>query len=183
MNVEWSKTGCLIVKTKKFEDERGYFTEIFKQSQSETKFLQDNLSFSQEGVVRGMHFQTKNPQGKYVRCISGMVLDAVIDLRKDSPTYGVMETFQLIAHANDDNAILIPPGFAHGFWAMADSILFYKCTTEYEPQFDSGISPLDPDFDFPWHNEKDLILSNKDRELQTFKEFDLNFQGWRKTSC
>ena len=177
MDVEWSKTGCLIVKTKKFEDERGYFTELFKQSQHESKFYQDNLSFSSEGVVRGMHFQTKNPQGKLIRCISGLIIDVVIDLRKASPTYGVMEEFQLIAHASDDNAIMIPPGFAHGFWAQSDSIVFYKCTTEYEPEYDSGITPLDLEFPFPWKDEKNLIISVKDQKLQCFKEFDSKVGG------
>jgi dTDP-4-dehydrorhamnose 3,5-epimerase len=171
MDVEWSKTGCLIVKTRKYDDERGYFTEIFKQSQFEPRFVQDNLSFSQEGVVRGMHFQTKNPQGKLVRCLFGMITDVVIDLRRNSTTYGVMEEFQLIPKSSDDIAVLIPPGFAHGFLALADSMLLYKCTTEYEPQYDSGIHPLDPDFDFPWKRETSVIISEKDKNLQSFKSF------------
>lgn len=170
-DVEWSKTGCLVVKTNKFEDERGYFTEIFKQTQYQSTFVQDNLSYSLEGVVRGMHFQTKYPQGKLVRCIQGMIIDVVIDLRKHSPTYGMMEEFSLIAHAKDDIAVLVPPGFAHGFMALADSILFYKCTQEYDHYSDGGINPMDPHFPFPWKKEQGLIISEKDQKLPLFSEF------------
>lgn len=180
-NVEVSKTGCLVFKTQKFDDERGYFTEIFKQSLHDVQFKQDNLSFSNEGTVRGMHFQKKNPQGKFVRLISGMIVDVVIDLRHASPTFGEMETFQLIAQAQDDNALYIPPGFAHGFMAMSNSILLYKCTTEYDPQSDGGINPLDPHFDFPWKGEDNLLISNKDKALPNFVRFCEEFGGFLYT--
>lgn len=175
IGVSWSKTGCLTIPVKKYEDERGYFTEVFKQSQMEPRFYQDNLSYSYENVVRGMHFQRKNPQGKLVRCLQGRITDVVIDLRRNSPTFMMVETFQLMAHSNDDIAVLIPPGFAHGFMAECDSILFYKCTTEYDPESDTGINPLDSIFDFPWSGMKDIIVSEKDKSLPYFKSIDPYF--------
>lgn len=168
-----SETGCIIFPIQIFRDSRGSFSEVFRDVDFGLDFKQDNVSVSFENVVRGMHFQTKNPQGKLVRVLSGEVTDAVIDLRIGSPSYGKMEVFKL---KPDDYALFVPPGFAHGFWAHETSVFFYKCTEIYDKESDGGINPLDPDYDFPWKRIIPYLnISEKDRALPYLRDFQSPF--------
>ena len=160
-----------------FQDERGYFIESYNQkalldSGFDKKFVQDNESKSVKGVLRGLHFQTKNLQGKLVRCVSGMVLDVAVDLRKDSKTYLQWES--AILNGERKNMFYIPEGFAHGFLVLSDEAVFsYKCTNYYTPEFESGIIWNDPTLSIDWQLDKwgigKPILSEKDRNLNIFK--------------
>jgi dTDP-4-dehydrorhamnose 3,5-epimerase len=169
--IKVTRTGCIEIPIKQFEDSRGFFTELYKRSEIDflPMFAQDNLSFSYTNVVRGMHYQKARPQGKLIRVLTGRVLDVALDLRPKSPTFGQWETFIL---SPKSSAIYIPEGFAHGFWTLADAQFLYKCTTEFSVKYDTGINPLDPFLKFPWMNSlDDIILSQKDKELPLFAQF------------
>lgn len=151
-----------------FEDERGHFFEsyskpLFTSLGLPYEFVQDNQSFSTKGVLRGLHFQNEPfAQGKLVRVITGQVLDVAVDCRPDSPTFGKCETFLLDSRIA--NMAWIPPGFAHGFVALEDSIFSYKCTNVYNKAAEGGIIWNDPDLSIDWGidnpnvSEKDIIL-------------------------
>lgn len=149
-------------------DARGFFLEMFQQElYSEigisTPFVQDNFSRSAHGVVRGLHFQINNPQGKLVTCINGSVLDVVVDLRVDSVTFG--QHYSVILDSEKRNQLWIPPGFAHGFSVLSESAdFFYKCTDFYAPEDEAGIIWHDPELGIDWKikapkvSEKDMML-------------------------
>lgn len=151
-----------------FEDERGHFLETYNKPLFEKlglpmEFVQDNQSFSIKGVLRGLHFQNDPcAQGKLVRVITGQVLDVAVDIREDSPTFGQYETFLLDAKVG--NMAWIPPGFAHGFVALEESIFSYKCTNIYNKQAEGGLIWNDSDINIDWGvscplvSEKDLLL-------------------------
>ena len=131
--------------------------------------MQDNESNSVKGVLRGLHFQTKYPQGRLVRCISGKVLDVAVDLRKNSPTYLQWESIVLDSERN--NMFYIPEGFAHGFLVLSDEAVFsYKCTDYYAPIFESGIIWNDKSLNIDWqvkkYKIKTLIISEKDLKMK-----------------
>jgi len=163
----------ILVEPKVFSDDRGYFLESFKSSEFllnhiPNYFVQDNLSFSKQNVIRGMHLQKKpKEQGKLVSVIKGRVLDVAVDLREESPTF----TKWIAVELNDkQHAMLyIPEGFAHGFLALTVEVyLVYKCTKEYDPKYDSGIRWDDPDIGIEWPiNEP--VVSEKDKNLPYFK--------------
>jgi dTDP-4-dehydrorhamnose 3,5-epimerase len=164
------------ITPKLFHDERGFFFEsysqkVFKENGINAVFIQDNQSFSKKNVLRGLHYQTGDfAQGKLVRVIKGKVLDVAVDLRKGSPTYGKHEAVIL-----DDvkcNMLYVPEGFAHGFLAMEETILVYKCTNIYNKGSEGGILWNDPDLNIDWQ-AKDPIVSEKDRELKYFKQATL----------
>lgn len=164
-----SQTGCRIYTPKKYLDQRGYFTELSRESATDLRFKQVNLSCSSLGTVRGLHFQTVNPQGKFIAVISGEVIDVVVDLRVGSPTYGVLESFRL---KDMNQMVYVPPGFAHGFWALDKSFFYYQCTTEYHSGSDSGINPLDKDLALPWLDRaEELLVTPKDKSLPCLKDF------------
>ncbi|MEE9447782.1 MAG: dTDP-4-dehydrorhamnose 3,5-epimerase [Arenicellales bacterium] len=155
--IEIEKTalsGVVIVKNKVFGDERGFFMETFNQQRFEsvglpTHFVQDNHSRSSKGVLRGLHYQYPQWQGKLVRVLSGAILDVAVDIRPDSKTYGDWVSVEL----NDENRyqLYIPPGFAHGFATLSDTAdVAYKCTTAYKPEDDAGILWNDPDIGVEW---------------------------------
>jgi dTDP-4-dehydrorhamnose 3,5-epimerase len=156
-----------------YTDNRGWFFEFFKESAFRElgiteKFMQENISYSRKGVIRGMHFQlTPFEQAKVVSVLSGKVLDAVIDLRSNSPTFGRVYTCLLTAEKH--NILMVPAGFAHGFAAMEDSVFIYKTNTEYNPAAEQGIIWNDPSLNIPWPFNNP-ILSEKDRNLPTFDE-------------
>ena len=168
-----SKTGCLLMDIQRFVDGRGYFSEVYRYDEFHKihgvaygrpapVFIQNNLSFSGRNVVRGMHYQMNQTQGKYVRVMEGSVVDVVIDLRKSSKTYGMLESFELNI---DNHALYIPPGFAHGFWAKRSVLFFYQCTDLYDKASDRSISPTDKSIDFPWHHcNEELVISDKDKQ-------------------
>jgi dTDP-4-dehydrorhamnose 3,5-epimerase len=158
-----------------FGDERGLFIESFSKSKFQKlglpgDFEQDNQSFSKKGVLRGLHFQTgEHAQGKLVRVISGRVLDVAVDMRKDSPTFGKWEFFDL--NGLDNEMVYIPEGFAHGFLALEDSVFSYKCTKGYNKASESGIIWNDSALAIQWP-EMDYIISEKDQELLQFNQIN-----------
>lgn len=171
------------IKGPVFKDERGYFFENYNRIRFEeaglpTNFKQDNFSRSQAGILRGMHLQLEpNAQVKYVRTLIGSVLDVVVDLRKDSPTYG--QTHSVVLDSREFNALLIPEGFAHGFAALEETIFHYKCSDIYHPESETGIRWDDPDLAIDW-KLKDPLISDKDKKLPTFKEFTEKFRAHLK---
>ncbi len=161
--------GLILVKPKVFNDGRGFFVEEYKKSDF-TKaginidFTQDNHSKSSRGVLRGLHFQ-KEPyaQAKLVRCIKGKVWDVAVDLRAGSATFGKWLGFEL--SEENFNMLFIPDGFAHGFLTLSqEAEIFYKCSKEYSPQYDSGVRYDDPTLNISWPL-KEVIISDKDKKL------------------
>ena len=180
MQIESLLPGLFLIKPKVFEDHRGHFFESFRedvlaQNGVETKFIQDNQSLSQKGILRGLHFQAPPfAQGKLVRVIQGAVLDVAVDIRKNSPTFGQHVAIEL----SELNFLMmyIPVGFAHGFLTLQDNTIFtYKCTDYYHPEVEGGILWNSPDLNIPWKIETP-ILSAKDEKLPTFKSFNSPFE-------
>lgn len=152
--------------TKKFPDERGFFMELVKDSNVKNlgipELKQINTSFSKANVVRGLHFQRGDKaQGKLVQCLSGHILDVVVDIDPKSPTFRRVEVYDL---KPGQGAVYAPPQAAHGFWAIQDSIVVYACTEEYAPNSEGGINPFDRSLELPWHKvQSSFIVSAKDR--------------------
>lgn len=167
-----------VLKPKVFKDKRGYFFESYNQEKVEKyfscKFIQDNESLSQKGVLRGLHFQ--NPpysQAKLVRVIKGAVLDVVVDLRKDQPTYG--KHFAIKLSAKNKKQLYIPKGFAHGFLTLKKNTIFsYKCSEYYHPETEETISCFDKSLAIDW-KIKNVILSEKDKKGIDFNTFNSPF--------
>ncbi|GAA4826754.1 dTDP-4-dehydrorhamnose 3,5-epimerase [Algivirga pacifica] len=166
--IKTSIPDLVIIEPKAFEDDRGYFMEAYKESWFQEnfphiKFVQDNESKSERGVLRGLHFQ-KPPyaQTKLVRVIQGEVLDVAVDLRKDSPTYGQHES--IILSAENKKQFLVPKGFAHGFIVLSETAIFsYKVDNPYAPEHDAGVLWNDPAFNIDWKlDESEILLSKKD---------------------
>ncbi|MBZ0327503.1 MAG: dTDP-4-dehydrorhamnose 3,5-epimerase [Altibacter sp.] len=168
---------CFIVKPNVFTDERGIFCETFNKrafvemTGIEVDFVQDNQSISTYGVLRGLHFQ-KGPmaQAKLVRVIKGRVLDIVVDLRKESPTFG--KHYSLVLDDENHKQLFVPRGFAHGFVTLSkESIFAYKCDNYYDRASEGGIIYNDATLAIDWHLPKEeLLISEKDLLLPTFKE-------------
>ncbi len=157
----------LLVEPKMFRDRRGYFLEIFQDRRypehgMPSAFVQDNVSFSLRGVIRGLHFQLRFPQGKLVVPLAGEIWDVVVDIRRGSPTFGKWLSISLTSEPC--RQLYVPPGFAHGFAVVSDSAtVLYKCTKFYHPEDECGISWNDPDLAIPWPTAAP-VLSEKDRE-------------------
>ncbi len=172
----------LLIKTAIFEDQRGFFEEIYKYSDFvamgiKEKFVQDNYSHSICGVLRGLHYQ-KGPkvQGKLVWVLSGKIFDIVVDLRKNFPTYGQWVSTEL--SSDNRHMLYVPPGFAHGFCVLSPQAdVVYKVTEEYEPALEGGIRWNDPAIGVNWPTEHP-ILSAKDAQLPILleAEHDFNYQ-------
>ena len=160
-----------------FNDSRGWFYEFykentFKQLGVQLSFPQENLSFSQKGVVRGLHFQLPPyAQAKLATVISGKVLDIVVDLRKNSKTFGQVYECQL--DSTRRNMLLVPEGFAHGFAALEDSIFFYKCSSVFHKESESGVLWNDPQLNIQWPVDNPIV-SEKDKLLPTFEQLMIN---------
>jgi|SRR6185369_16591483 dTDP-4-dehydrorhamnose 3,5-epimerase len=162
----------LLVEPRVFQDSRGEFMEVFNQrSMAEfgsLSFVQDNLSYSKRGVLRGLHYQVEKPQGKLVRCARGKAFDVVVDLRRSSPFFGKHVSLIL----NERRSMLwIPPGFAHGFLALDDDVCFeYKVTEYYSPQHERTILWNDQDLGIVWPlSDEELTLSEKDKNGVAFR--------------
>ena len=184
MPFDFKKTplkGLQIIQPRVFVDERGFFMETYKKSDFveagiTEDFVQDNHSFSQVGVLRGIHFQ-KDPyaQGKLVRCIKGSVWDAAVDLRIGSETFGQWYGIELTEE--NMKMFYIPPGFGHGFLTLKDDTHFlYKCTREYNHNADSGIIWNDGDIKIDWPLTDNLFLSGKDLKLLSFEDYKFNIR-------
>ena len=167
----------ILITPKRFGDDRGYFSETYKQSWfnanvAAVDFVQDNHSLSRErGVIRGLHFQRPPAaQGKLVRCLKGSIFDVAVDLRQGSPTYGRWVGATLTADRGEQ--LWVPVGFAHGFCTLEpDTEVFYKVTAEYSPAHDAGMAFDDPAIGVEWPiSPEEAILSPKDRVLPSFDQ-------------
>ena len=170
--VETPIAGLLILEPKVFGDERGFFLEswnrkVFSQLGLELDFVQDNHSRSSRGVLRGLHFQNPNPQGKLVRVIAGRAWDVAVDLRSGSATFGQWHGLEL--NAENKRMFWVPPGFAHGFVALEDGTDFvYKCTEYYDPANEHSLLWNDPEIGIDWPLEGiEPQLSPKDADARS----------------
>ncbi len=169
--------GLLLIEPQVFGDARGFFFETYNEERYRKlgitqQFVQDNLSRSQYGVVRGLHFQKgQYAQAKLVQCIEGSVLDVAVDLREGSPTFGKWYAAELTAE--NHRQFLIPRGFAHGFSVLSKQALFsYKCDNLYHPEAEGGILLTDPELAIDWRIPEDkMILSEKDKYHPFFSEY------------
>lgn len=165
--------GVLIFEPEAFSDERGFFLETWRENQYRQagitlSFVQDNVSFSQKGILRGLHYQHPQSQGKLVQVLSGEVLDAAVDIRVGSPTFG--KSVGVILTESNHKQMYIPPGFAHGFCVTSETALFsYKCTDYYNASSEGGILWNDPDLGIDWPIEEP-ILSAKDANYPLLKD-------------
>ena len=167
----------VIVETKVFGDNRGYFMETYEEHKFAeggitAKFVQDNQSKSTKGVLRGLHFQKTFPQAKLVRVIKGEVYDVAVDLRKSSPTYG--KYVGVLLSEQNKSQFFIPRGFAHGFLVLSDEAEFvYKCDDFYHPEDEGGLMWNDPEIGIKWPLEgiDELNLSEKDKHNGSFGSF------------
>lgn len=165
-----------IIEPNVFGDDRGFFMETFRVDEftkncSSKPFVQDNHSKSSHGILRGLHYQLENTQGKLVRVTSGEVYDVAVDMRKASPTFG--QHVGVILSGKNKRQLWVPEGFAHGFYVMSDSAEFvYKCTNYYAPEHEVSLAWDDVDLQINWPlaNDKQPSLSTKDQEAQSFKE-------------
>lgn len=172
-----------IIKFSRFADNRGYFTEAFRKSDVDGRFLpnfnilQVNESFSKKGVMRGLHFQWNPYMGKLVRTIKGHMIDMFLDIRKGSPTYGKISAFDMPSDFSGDSStwIWVPAGFAHGNLFLEETVIEYFCTGEYGQGNEAGINPLSPDLDWSLCDPKlksqidriindELVISEKDKK-------------------
>lgn len=163
-----------IINPKVFGDQRGFFLETFEQKRYQEKlkinltFVQDNHSRSQKNVLRGLHFQKQNPQGKLVRVVRGEVFDVAVDIRKDSSTYG--KWVGVLLSEENKSQLWIPPGLAHGFLVLSDIADFeYKCTNYYDPNSEGCLLWNDPTVNITWPISTP-ILSEKDKLGKTLQE-------------
>ncbi|HEY3429263.1 MAG TPA: dTDP-4-dehydrorhamnose 3,5-epimerase [Cyclobacteriaceae bacterium] len=165
--------GLLEIIPEVYHDKRGWFFEFYKEGPFHEhdipyKFTQENISFSQKGVIRGLHFQLAPwQQAKLVSVLSGKVLDIVVDLRKGSPTFG--KTHTCLLDDKRHNLLMVPEGFAHGFAALEDSLFLYKSSNIYNRNFESGIRWNDPTLNIEWPFTNP-VLSEKDQHLASFQE-------------
>ena len=186
-----------VIRFGRFRDDRGYFTESYRLGDlsrhaetaflHEIRFLQINESFSEAGVIRGLHFQWDPHMGKLVRTVRGSVVDLALDIRVGSPTLGRIVARDISEDPDADHGewIWVPPGFAHGFFCMTDCVVEYLCAGEYSPGNEAGISPLAPDIDWSLCDRAskhafdevtgggagDAIMSEKDRDALTLNSW------------
>lgn len=156
-----------------YPDPRGYFYESFPRAINEELgevFCQDNISFSRKGVVRGLHYQWDKPMGKLVQTISGKIIDYIVDIRHGSPSFGKCWKFEL--SEENKNLLWVPPGYAHGFEAIEDSYVMYKCSAYYNKGGESAINILDPELNLDLQiRDTCAIMSEKDRVAQRFSDY------------
>ncbi|MGI2143109.1 dTDP-4-dehydrorhamnose 3,5-epimerase [Shewanella frigidimarina] len=166
-----------IIEPTVFGDDRGFFMETWSQKEFEdkvtgkpTEFVQDNHSKSNKGILRGLHYQVENTQGKLVRVISGEVFDVAVDIRKSSATFG--QWVGVYLSAENKRQLWVPEGFAHGFYVTSETAEFvYKCTQYYHPQSEVSIAWNDEDIGIQWPLEGEPLLSHKDQVAIALKNF------------
>lgn len=167
-----------VIETQVFGDDRGFFMETFRASVMDEltggkPFVQDNHSKSAQGILRGLHYQIQNTQGKLVRVVQGQVFDVAVDLRKSSPTFG--QWVGEILSADNKKQLWVPEGFAHGFYVMSETAEFvYKCTDYYSPEHDRSLLWNDETIGINWPLVNNLppLLSDKDKNAKAFNEAD-----------
>lgn len=173
--------GVVVIEPRVFDDARGYFFESYSKRRFDeavrpVEFVQDNESMSTRGVIRGLHFQRPPfSQSKLVRCVSGAVLDVVVDIRRGSPTYGRHVAVELTGE--NRRQLFVPRGFAHGFAVLSDEAVFqYKCDNYYHPESEGGISIADNSLGIDWRiNPAEAILSDKDLRNPMLRDFESPF--------
>jgi dTDP-4-dehydrorhamnose 3,5-epimerase len=164
--------GIKIFRSSIFKDKRGFFKEIYKAKFINKKFIFHCLSNSKKNVLRGLHIQTKNPQGKFLTIVKGEIFDVVLDLRKNSKTFG--KFYKIYLSENSYNSIFIPEGCAHGFCTLQKENIIYYCNTKYrDPEKEVTIKWNDPDLKIKWPIKKP-ILSEKDNNGISFLKFKKN---------
>ncbi|OPB97067.1 dTDP-4-dehydrorhamnose 3,5-epimerase [Elizabethkingia meningoseptica] len=175
--IETPLKDCYVIEPSVFEDERGYFYEKYNEKKFEEltglngHFVQDNISKSSFGVLRGLHLQKGDyAQAKLVSCLEGKVWDIAVDLRKDSPTFGQWYGMEL--SAENKLQFYVPRGFAHGFVVLSETAIFsYKCDNFYKKEAEGCVKYNDPDLNIDWKiKESDMILSEKDQNAPAFKD-------------
>lgn len=179
MNIIPTKiSDVLIIEPRVFEDQRGFFYESHNEKAFQEKtgvdvrFVQDNHSRSTQNVLRGLHYQIQQPQGKLVRVVAGAIFDVVVDLRKSSPTFG--QWFGSLISAENKQQLWVPVGFAHGFCVLSDyAEVLYKTTDYYAPQHERCVIWNDPDLAIAWPLEEAPIVSAKDQAGTPFKEAEV----------
>lgn len=177
MIIETGLAGVVIIEPQVFGDERGFFKESWKASSYgqhglPTQFSQANISRSAKGVLRGLHYQYRQPQGKLVSVLEGRIFDVAVDIRPGSPQFGQWAGVEL--SALNHRQLYVPEGFAHGFLVLSDSALFhYHCTTEYAPEYDVSIAWNDPDLGVKWPCEPSSI-SAKDSQAPFLRDLPEN---------
>jgi dTDP-4-dehydrorhamnose 3,5-epimerase len=165
--ISTSLPGVVILEPRVFGDERGFFLEsynekVFAELGIEVRFVQDNHSSSRQNVLRGLHYQIKQAQGKLVRAVEGAILDVAVDVRRSSPTFGGWEAVRL--SGENKRMLWIPPGFAHGFRVISEKAqVLYKATDYYAPEHERTLVWNDPDLKIDWEVEGEPIVSAKDQ--------------------
>lgn len=171
--VETNISDVLLLKPVVYEDERGFFLETYREEHLTSRdinvhFVQDNLSQSQKGTVRGLHYQIEQQQDKLIMVMQGTILDVAVDLRRDSRTFGEHVAKEL--SSDNKHQMFIPKGFAHGFSVLSDvALVYYKCSDYYYPEGERGLLWSDPQLDINWKVENPII-SEKDQQQPVFKE-------------
>ena len=156
-----------VFKSKRFKDNRGYFREMFIQRKLNSKIIFYVTSNSKKNVIRGLHFQLKKPQGKFLSVLKGKIYDIALDCRKNSKTFG--KYYEIYLSEKNSTSIYIPPGFAHGFLGLEkENVVMYGCTNYRHKESEAGIKWNDKDINIKWPIKKP-ILSNKDRNNKSFK--------------
>jgi dTDP-4-dehydrorhamnose 3,5-epimerase len=172
---ELSVPGVLLIEPKVFGDARGFFLETYHSARYAEHgiadpFVQDNLSMSRRGVLRGLHFQNPGPQGKLVSVLAGEVLDVAVDVRRGSPTFG--KWCGALLGERNKHQLWVPGGFAHGFVVLSEQALFsYKCTNLYKPEAEHVILWNDPDIGIDWQLEGEPSLSKRDEAGVRLRDF------------
>ena len=158
----------IIVRSPVYKDRRGFFKEIYKKKNVKKELIFDCLSHSKKNTIRGLHFQKKKAQAKFITVVQGKILDVVVDLRKNSKTFG--KHFAIVMNYNSNFSMFIPEGFAHGFACLSKTCtLYYRCTNYRHQQSETTLKWDDPDLNIKWKIKKP-ILSEKDKKGKLFKD-------------
>lgn len=168
----------VLIEPRIFEDSRGYFMEVYREDQFydelKVRFVQENISFSKKGVLRGLHYQKSiSSQAKLVQVVDGEIFDVAVDIRRGSPTFG--KWVGLVLSSKNKLQLFVPEGFAHGFCVLSDAAtVLYRVSSFYDPENERGIRWNDPDIDISWPIS-DPILSVRDETLPFLKDADIDF--------
>ena len=170
-------SGLIFYKRETFKDKRGYFRELFQEKVLKKKFVFDYYSLSKKNVLRGIHLQLKNPQGKLITVLSGKIFDVALDCRPKSKTFG--QFFSIELSEKENTSLYIPEGFAHGFCSLTNNtILHYRCTNYRDKNSETGIYWKDKDLNINWPKKK-FSLSPKDNKNLLFRDF-INTKSFNK---
>lgn len=167
----YKDSDIVVVKHEIYNDNRGFFFERQKSNfflDHKPIFIQENHAFSKKDVLRGLHYQIKNPQGKFVSVVSGEILDVCVDLRKSSVNFGNHYSFKL--SSNNNKSIYVPPGYAHGYQVISDSAyVIYSVTDIYSPRYEKTLLWNDPELKIEWAESSKVLVSEKDKLGESFQ--------------